>query len=67
MAQKFSQRPSQLLFPNRKNPNFLLAIDNICFEVGYENELENEFEQQKQNIEHENEKFKIMLNVLGAR
>jgi hypothetical protein len=39
-----------------------LAIDNICFEIGYQNELEIEFERRKQEIEYEDEKFKILMS-----
>jgi hypothetical protein len=40
-----------MLFPHNKNPHFMLAVDNIVYEIGHLEELRNKNEEQKSEIE----------------
>ena len=60
-------RPSEILFPNRKNPNWMMAIDNLIFEYGYEDEINEEIEIMKAKAKREDAMFEAFMKILGGR
>lgn len=67
MAEKFKQRPSQILFPKRKNPLWMLAVDNLVYEIGYEEELRADLEIRKAEIGRETQMFEFLMKFLDRR
>ena len=47
MANRYGQRPYQLLFPSETNPHTQLAIDLFVFKIGYKRDQEEEIEKLK--------------------
>lgn len=66
MAKDYSLRPSELLFPNRLNPNFMIFVDNIIWEIGKTYELEIEGKSDEIKGRYESKKFELLMKVLIA-
>ena len=64
MAKSYSQRPSAILFPRIANPNAQFFIDNMIFEIGRTQEIEDEMELEKAKIEHQHKMLETLINVL---
>ena len=64
MAKSYSQRPSEILFPRIANPNVQFFIDNMIFEIGRTQEIEDETELEKAKIEHQHKMLETLINVL---
>ena len=67
IAKAYHKRPSEILFPHRKNPQWMLAIDNVVFEYGYEAEVQEEVEVFKAKMKRENSMFEAFVKLLGGR
>lgn len=64
MGKAYGQRPSRILFPRIANPNVQLFIDNVIWEIGRKQEIEEETEWEKAKIEHQYKMLETLINVL---
>ena len=64
IAQAYSQRPSQLLFPWKRNPNFQLLIDNAVFEIGYKWELEGKLKDEEHKHKTDADFLKSIISLV---
>ena len=67
IAKVYGQRPSDLLFPFRNDPNFALAIDNLIFTIGYKEEVDTEVEKTKMEIGHSDKSLELLIKALSLR
>jgi len=64
MSKAYSCRPSEMVYPNLKDPLLQFCIDEYVFDKGFKFEMENEAELEKQRTEYYTE---LILAMLKAR
>jgi hypothetical protein len=62
----YKARPSEILFPHIKNPHFMLAIDNIVFEMGHAEEIKRINDEKVAEIEWQVELVNAIIKAIVA-
>jgi hypothetical protein len=57
--------PSEILFPDEENKNFMLAIDNLVYQVGIKDEMENEFKKEKSKMDNDSSIISLLVRALS--
>lgn len=64
IAKGYGKRPSELLFPQLKNPNITLFVDNFVFEAGYIEDTKEQVDLETEKVKYFNKLFEAFVNII---
>ena len=67
VCSRYGKLPSEMLFPQEDNPNFILAINNLVYEIGEVATRKEELELRKLDDHKDSTMMNLMAKMLSVR